>query len=227
MNRLDIKNLPVLDYYVQSEIDRLRVNVGFTGSDKKMLMITSSVPNEGKSYISVNLWLDLSRAGNRTCLVDMDMRKSEIRKTLGLAGTESGEFKGLSHYLAGRAGINDVVYQTNVANAYIIPTLTTINPSLLLDQTRMDTFLSILRKNFDYVILDTPPLGVVSDGQLIASKSDGAILVIRAHETSRASVKTSVQQIEKVGCPLVGVVLNRVKNSHRKGAYTKKGYSSY
>lgn len=227
MKKLEIRALPNPDYFVQSEIDRLRVNVGFSGSDKRVIMVTSSLPNEGKSYIAANLWLGLAKAGNKVCLVDMDMRKSDLRNTLRLSNTDNEQFIGLSHLLAGKAQTNDVVYATNVENAFIVPTLTLINPSLLLDGEMLDSFLNVLRKSFDYIIIDTPPLGVVSDGQLIASKVDGAILVVRAHETSKTVVKSSMQQIAKVNCTLIGVVLNRVLNKRTKGYYTKSYYSQY
>ena len=225
MNQINIQNLPQPDYFVQAELDRLRVNVGFAGADKKVIMVTSTVPNEGKSYISQSLWLELAKAGNRVILVDADMRKSDLRNTLRLTTASGEKLVGLSHYLAGYTNIEDVIYETNLGQAYIIPTLTLVNPSLLLEGDRVDKLLSHLRENYDYVIVDTPPLGIVSDGQMFASKCDGCILVIRAHETSKSSVKNSIRQIESVNCPLLGVVLNRVEGTRARGYYSKSYYS--
>jgi len=225
MKQITIGNMPRPDYFVQSEIDRLRVNVGFAGADKKIIMITSSEPNEGKSFIAFNLWNELAKAGRRICFVDADMRKSNLRNTLRLK-TEGEEFVGLSHYLAGYAEADDVIYAaTDRENGYIIPTATLINPSLLLEGGRFDLLLEQLRERFEYVIVDTPPLGLVSDGQMIASRCDGCILVVRAHGTSRDIVRSSLLQMEHVECPMLGIVLNRVDNKKRKGYYSNKYYS--
>ncbi len=225
MKQITIGNMPRPDYFVQSEIDRLRVNVGFVGAEKKIIMITSSEPNEGKSYISFNLWNELAKAGKRVCFLDADMRKSNLRNTLRLK-TDSEEFIGLSHYLAGYAEAEDVTYAAaERENGYISPTATLINPSLLLEGGRFDALMEKLRQSFEYVIVDTPPLGIVSDGQMIASRCDGCILVVRAHGTSRDIVRSSILQLQKVECPVLGVVLNRVDNKLRKGYYANKYYS--
>ena len=225
MSQISIGNMPHPDYFVQSEIDRLRVNVSFFGKEKKVIMITSSGPNEGKSYIAVNLWNELAKAGKKVCFVDADMRKSNLRTTMNLS-TGTDEMIGLSHFLAGYAELSDVLYTTDREGVYFIPTATMINPSLLLEGGRLDDLIKRLRQSFEYVIIDTPPLGVVSDGQMFARKSDGCILVVRAHSTSHSAVRSSVQQIQQVECPLLGIVLNRVENSRSKGYYTKTYYTS-
>jgi len=216
--------MPHPDYFVQSEIDRLRVNVGFSGTEKKIIMITSSEPNEGKSYVSVNLWNELVNAGKSVCFVDADMRKSDLRNTLRFT-TDREEFAGLSHYLAGYVNAEEVIYSTDRKKAFFVPTATLVNPSLLLEGKRLNSLLQGLRQSFDYVIVDTPPLGVVSDGQMIATKCDGCILVIRAHATSKAAVRNSLVQLQQVECPLIGIVLNRVEDRRAKGYYAKGYYS--
>ncbi|MBR6424822.1 MAG: CpsD/CapB family tyrosine-protein kinase [Oscillospiraceae bacterium] len=225
MKQIEIGNMPHPDYFVQSEIDRLRVNVSFFGTEKKVLMITSSGPNEGKSYISMNLWNELAKAGKRVCFVDADMRKSTIRTTFQVS-TGSDEYIGLSHYLAGYVEAEDVIYTTEREEAFFIPTSTMINPSLLLEGDRFRDLVKLLRRRFDYVIVDTPPLGIVSDGQRIATMCDGVMLVVRAHVTSREAVRASIQQIQQVECPLLGIVLNRVEGKRTKGYYAKTYYSN-
>ena len=220
------------DYFVQSEIDRLRVNIGFVGANKKVIMITSTTANEGKSYVSVLLWNELAKAGKRVCFVDADMRKSALRASLRLH-TDQEEFTGLSHYLAGSSELQDIIYATEENNAAFIPTITMINPNLLLEGDRMDYLLQTLRKDFDYIIVDTPPMGLVSDGQSIAAKCDGCLLVVRAHETARKAAQSTVRKLNQANCPLLGVVLNRVsdKKSKRyiggKYGYYKSGYYAY
>ena len=225
MKQIEIGNMPHPDYFVQSEIDRLRVNVSFFGTEKKVLMITSSGPNEGKSYISMNLWNELAKAGKRVCFVDADMRKSTLRTTFQVS-TGSDEYIGLSHYLAGYVEAEDVIYTTEREEAFFIPTSTMINPSLLLEGDRFRDLIKLLRRRFDYVIVDTPPLGIVSDGQRIATMCDGVMLVVRAHVTSREAVRASIQQIQQVECPLLGIVLNRVEGKRTKGYYAKTYYSN-
>ena len=222
MNRMIIGKMPEMDYFVQSAVDRLRVNIGFIGAEKKVLMFSSSEPSEGKSYISTNIWIELAKAGKRVCLVDADMRKSVLRGELNLRLEDKDEFLGLTHYLAG-TNLNDVIYSTNIANAFIIPTVTIDNPSLLLESDRFDRMLDVLRDHFDYVIIDTPPLRLISDGQLIAKKCDGCIFVVRAHSTSRSMVRECLNHLERAGCPLLGVVLNQVEAS-KGGRYYKKTY---
>ena len=96
----------------------------------------------------------------------------------------------------------------------------------------MDYLLKTLRKDFDYVIVDTPPMGIVSDGQSIASKCDGCVLVVRAHETERKAVQSTIRKLEQANCQLLGVVLNRVSDKKAKRytsryGYYKSGYYSY
>ncbi len=223
MSQITFGNMPRPDYFVQSEIDRLRVNVGFAGAEKKIIMITSSEPNEGKSYVAFNLWNELVKAGKRACFIDADMRKSDLRNTLRFT-TDRDEFVGLSHYLAGYVSAEDVIYTTDRKKGFFIPTATLVNPSLLLEGKRLNLLLETLRSQFDYVIVDTPPLGIVSDGQMIATKCDGCILVVRAHDTSKSVVRNSLLQLQKVECPLIGVVLNRVEDRRARGYYYKHGY---
>ena len=173
----------------------------------------------------MNLWNELAKAGKRVCFVDADMRKSTIRTTFQVS-TGSDEYIGLSHYLAGYVEAEDVIYTTEREEAFFIPTSTMINPSLLLEGDRFRDLIKLLRRRFDYVIVDTPPLGIVSDGQRIATMCDGVMLVVRAHVTSREAVRASIQQIQQVECPLLGIVLNRVEGKRTKGYYAKTYYSN-
>ena len=224
MRQMNISFSREPDYFAQSELDRLRVSMGFAGTNRAVFMITSSEPAEGKSFIAVNLWRDLARGGKRVCFVDADMRKSNLRVDYKLSPAE-GEFLGLSHFLSGQAQLQDVIYQTDEKNAYIIPTVTSVNPSLLLEGDLFRNMLNALKERFDYLIVDTPPLGIVSDGQKIAGIADGVILVVRAHETKREMVKSSIARLESIGAPFLGVVLNRVDEERTKSYYSKSYYS--
>lgn len=218
---LKIKDMP---YAAEEALNRLRVNIKFCGKNTKKIVITSSVPNEGKSTVSVRLWKLLSEAGFPTVLVDVDLRKSELQKKYEVEGIKEG----LNHFLSGLAEYEDVVYETNIPNGHIVPVATLLeNPSALLEDPRLGELLDRLAEDYRYVIIDTPPLDNISDGAL----SDGAVLVVRCGETSKALVRQSLQQLDRVGCPVLGTVLNRAEI--RSGAYKKyygrygKKYSAY
>lgn len=215
---LKIKDMP---YAAEEALNRLRVNIKFCGKNTKKIVITSSIPNEGKSTVSVRLWKLLSEAGFPTVLVDVDLRKSEIQKKYQVEGIKEG----LNHFLSGLAEYEDVVYETNIPNGHIVPVTTLLeNTSALLEDPRLGELLDRLAEDYRYVIIDTPPLDNISDGALIASMSDGAVLVVRCGETSKALVRQSLQQLDRVGCPVLGTVLNRAEI--RSGAY-KKYYNRY
>lgn len=210
-------------------MNRLRVNMGFCGNRFKRIIITSSTPNEGKSFVSTNLWRMLAEAGSRVVLVDADMRKSVMRSRYQIAAGE-GPMAGLVHYLAGQAKLEDVLYQTNIENGFLLPTANTMsNPAILLQTDRFTELLNHLAEEFTYVLVDTPPLGSVADGDLIASRCDGGLLVVRSGVTPRAMIGASLKQLERAGCELMGVVLNRVeaKSNPYYYKYSKYGYGYY
>lgn len=220
MKSLDINNLPELPYAVEEAMNRLRINVGFCGKKYKKIMVISSNPNEGKSFVTLHLWKMFAESGARSVLLDADMRNSVMEEKYGII-TEN-EKVGLSDYLSKTMPIDDALFATNIENGYLIPNFTNIiNPSLLLEGERFSGLLDEMAKDFEYVFVDCPPLNLVSDGERIGAMCDGAILVIRANSTPKALVKNSIQQLERCGCPLLGVVLNR--------AYAKSGgyYSKY
>lgn len=225
MNKIMINNLPDLPFDVEESINQLRVNLSFAGVDTKVVFVTSTVPNEGKSFICMQLWRSLASIGSKVLLIDSDMRLSNMRNDYGFT-IESGSF-GIAHYLSGQAEINDVVYATNVQNGYIIPVTNLIaNPAPLLESSRFQEMINACRKTFDYVVIDTPPLGSVADALNISKYCDGGILVVRSDGVSRKLVQDSVSSLRRAGSPLLGVVLNRV-NTRQHGNYYYKSYYKY
>ena len=222
MKQIDM-NIRALPYAVEEAMNRLRVNIKFCGKNTKKILVISSVPNEGKSTVSVHLWKMLAEAGFPTVLVDLDLRKSVLKDRLEFKS--EGDIQGLDYYLSGLSEYQNVVYETNISNGYIVPVSNLLeNPSALLEDPRMGELLDRLAEDYRYVIIDSPPLDSVADGALIASLCDGAILVVRSGMTSRRLVKQSVQQLERVRCRLLGMVLNRVETKSR--AY-QKYYGKY
>ena len=232
MKKLTLTHLEPLPYSAEEAMNRLRVNFNFCGDRFKKIIITSSTPNEGKSFVSSNLWRLLAASGARVVLVDADIRKSVLRSRYQISyGDENQKFYGLSHYLAGQVELEDVLYETNLSDAYLLPTTHTVNnPAILLQNPRFALMLEKLSQLFDYVLIDTPPLSNVADGDLIAAQCDGGILVVRSGVTPRGLIASSLKQLDRAGCELMGVVLNRVetKNNPYYYKYGKYGYySSY
>ena len=226
MNQLTI-TLPELPYAVEEAMNRLRINIKFCGKNTRKILLTSCLPNEGKSTVSSYLWKMLAEAGFPTVLVDVDLRKSVMKSRFQI---EYGEdMKGLNHYLSGMAEYEEVVYETNIQNGYIVPCTQLLeNPSALLEDVRFQELLDKLAQNYRFVIIDTPPLGSVSDGALIASMCDGAVLVVCAGETPKAMIRQSLHEIEQSGCKLLGTVLNRAEvKSRAYGKYYGKYANKY
>lgn len=213
-----------LPYSVEEALNRLRINIKFSGHSTKKILVTSSVPNEGKSFISVYLWKMLAEAGFKTAFIDLDLRKATATNRYKVQSNE--EVKGMDYYLSGIAEYDDVVYSTNVENGFFVPCTNVLeNPTVLLEDPKFRELLNKLSEEFRYIIIDSPPLDNVADGALIASMCDGAIMVVRSGYVSKKIIKQAVNQLDRVGCKLLGTVLNRVPKSKKKyGKYYNYGY---
>lgn len=221
---LEFQKLP---YAVEEAMNRLRINIKFCGKNTKKILMTSSLPDEGKSTISANLWKMLAEAGFPSVLVDADLRKSEMMNTLKITG--EGELQGLDYYVSGQAEYEDVLYETNIPNGYMVPCTNLLeNPSALFEDERFRELLDRLAREYRFVIIDSTPLGNVADGALVASMCDGAVLVVRCGETPKTLIRQSLQQIEQADCQILGCILNRAETNGRGyqkyyGKYSKYG----
>jgi len=226
--KCEISKFPKCSYALQEGFNTLCTNLTFSGSGVKKVMITSSHASEGKSLIAMNLMRTLSQLGHRVVLVDADLRRSQIRAQYGIQLPEGNE-QGLAHYLAGMCGIDDVVYETNMANAYLVPVGREVKNSLqLLSGPRIGQLLDTLNEYFDYVIVDAPPVGVIIDAAQIAKHCDGTLIVVRYRSVSKKALQDMCAQLQSTGCPVLGAVLNDVEtDSIRSKYYYKKGYYSY
>lgn len=223
MNKIIMNSIQEIPYAVEESINRLRINVSFLGNEIKKIMVVSTLPNEGKSFVTMQMWKQMADAGIKSVLVDADMRNSVLVKKNGMEREDKKEMKGLANYLAEDFALDEVIYESPFDNGYIIPNAENIiNPSMLLESDKFKDMLNELSENYRYVFVDAPPLGLVSDAEKIGSMCDGAILVIRSGETSRTEVKNSIKQLERAGCKVLGVVLNRatdLKNKYNKQKY--------
>ena len=155
--------------------------------------------------------------------IDADIRKSVTVVRYGV----DVETKGLAHYLSGQAKLEQVIYETNIDNLSVIFTgQTAPNPSELLGNDRFKKMLEQEREEFDYIIIDCPPLGSVIDAAIVAKECDGAIIVIETDNVSYKIVQRVKKQLDQSGCRILGAVLNKVEMGG-KGYYGKGYYGNY
>lgn len=226
-NQITIGNMPELPYAIEEAVNRLRVNMSFLGEDVKKIMVISTMPDEGKSFVTMQLWRQMAETGVDSILLDADMRKSVMVDKYKMEKEDGGKIAGCSYYLANDIPLEDAIYKTQYEHGDVMPNNdNVVNPSILLESRKFAQTLDDLAERYRYVFIDAPPLNLVSDGERIGSLCDGAVLVVRGNATPKNIVKNSVRQLERAGCPLLGVVLNRVKGSG-SGYYYKQYGSKY
>ena len=223
---LNIWRFPTLNYACNEAINTLCTNLTFSGDNVHRIMVTSCHASEGKSFITMNILRTMSSLGKSVVYVDADLRKSVTVKKYGIEFADKENRQGLAHYLAGLAEMNDVVYSTNYAGAYMVPVGRNVSNSLsLLNSKRFRDLLSALEARVDYVIVDTPPLGMLIDAAEIASSCDGALIVIDYNKVRKQELIDMQQQLSKTTCPILGAVLNEVKfDSYINKKYYYKSY---
>lgn len=211
---------------MKESLRTLRTNIQFCGDDMKVIMFTSSIPNEGKSTVTVNLARSLSESGKSVLVVDTDMRKSVLMGRLKAKATEDKQVNGLSHYLSGQKALPDVVYLTQMPRFCMIFAGPSVpNPTEILDKKYFEDLITFARKNFDYVLIDCAPIGAAIDAAVVAKYCDGAVLVMAQGASDRRMVLEAKKQLEVAGVKLLGAVLNKVKAE--KGYYGKYYGSHY
>ena len=204
----------------------LRTNIQLSGNNLKVISVTSVKPGEGKSTTSTNIAWAFARAGYKTLLIDADIRNSVM----------SGVFKsrekitGLTEFLSGTTDLSQGLCETNVENLFVIQAgSVSPNPTALLQSENFAIMIDTLRKYFDYIVVDTAPIGVVIDAAIITQQCDASVLVTAAGETNRRDVQKAKEQLEQTSKPFLGVVLNKLNTSVEKyGSYGAYGnYGNY
>lgn len=197
----------------------LRTNLDFMtfSGEIKVISVTSSIPNEGKSSISINLARALSIAGNKVLLIDADLRAPSIHRYINVRNMGVG----FSSVLSGQVDINEVIYQykpleINVILSGPIPP----NPSELLMREKTQEILTQLKEKYDYIIIDTPPSVMVSDAKIISRVSDGTLFVVRHKFTDRNVVKDVIKQLQGPDQKVLGIVFNNYETSGSDTTYT-------
>ena len=194
----------------------LRSNIEYSSFDDeyRVIVVTSSVPEEGKSTTSGNLAIALAQSGNSVLLVDCDMRKPSIHKMFKISNAA-----GTAELLLRKKLFEEVANKYNENLTIITAGKIPPNPSEMLASRAMTAFIEEMKKEFKYIILDTPPLQAVTDAQVLSTKADGVLLVVRAGSTKREMVFNSVDLIKKVQGKVIGTVLNGVENKKNNYYY--------
>lgn len=229
-NYLEVSNFPQLDYVCNEAMNTLCTNLSYCGKDIRKIMITSRYAGEGKSYIAMNLLRTFSQLGKRTVLIDTDLRASGIQSDYRLRYSTQSHY-GLSEYLSGICGLEEAVYQTHLPNTYMIPAgHEAPNPLQLLDTRLMGELIEQLAEQFDVVLVDTPPVGVLADAVALAKFCDGALLVVGYCKGKQQEIGDAVENIKQTGCKVLGAVFNGVKfnsMSNRHYYYSSERYASH
>lgn len=194
---------------------RVRTNLQFLTLDmeRRILVMTSAIPGEGKSTTSINLAITMADAGSRVVLVDADLRRPSVSKYMGLEASV-----GLTTVLIGRVELDDAIQPWGNENFHVLPSgLIPPNPSELLGSTHMNDLLSRLAAEYDVVIVDTAPLLPVTDAALLARVAGGAVLVVGADTVHRPQLEEAIGALRTVEAPVHGIVLNRMPGAERAG----------
>ncbi len=203
----------------------LRTNLLFSLPKKeeiraRKILLTSAGPGEGKTTTTVNLAITISEINTKVLLVDADMRKPTVHKYFGLNNRA-----GLSNALSGMNPIEECIQKVdNLPNLSVITSgILPPNPSELLSSPVMKKLLCDLEEDYDYIIIDTPPVNIVSDALAIVNEVDGVALVVSQSKSTYPEITRAVDTLKFAKANIIGVVLNRITNENRK----KKSYDSY
>ena len=226
METLKFGNVQPQSYTMKESLRALKTNLQFCGDDIKTVLITSSIPDEGKSTVAFELARSLTESGKRVLLIDTDMRKSELEGRLRAKAALGTNILGLSHYLSGQRALSEVAYLTEVPGLHIIFAGPSVpNPTEILEKKYFADLIQYGRDKYDYVLIDCAPIGVAIDAAVIAKHCDGAILVISQGAVSRRMVQAVKKQLDNSGVRLLGAVLNKVRL--KKNGYYGNYYGSY
>lgn len=223
MQQAKLNQLVKLDFRAEEALKTLRSNIQFCGEKIQCVAFTSDTPGEGKSSIALQLSLSFAEFGKKVILLDTDIRKSALKTRYDMSGIRYG----LSHLLSGQVSLEDCIAETNIKGFDLIAAeVNAPNPSELLGSKKFKEVLAKLRENYDYVVVDTPPIGSVIDAAIVGQLCDGVVLVLEENKVSRQAALAMKEQLKHAQCKILGVVLSKVSIQNRKSSYYKK-YGNY
>lgn len=220
---------PNLNFAATEAYKLLRTNIMFSFSEEgtgHVIGVTSSVQSEGKSSTSCNMAYALSEAGAKVLLLEGDLRKPSLASKLGLERTP-----GVTNLLVTKGDFREVIQHCPLTPTVDIITSGDIppNPSELLGSSRMERLMEQLRKEYDYIVLDLPPVTVVSDTLSVSKLMDGVVMVVRSGVSDRQMLAEAVRQLNMVECRILGFVYRELDEGKKKYGYrySKKYYKYY
>lgn len=206
-------------FVVTESFRKIVTNIGFAIPKKedgvgKIFCVTSAVSGEGKTTVSVNIALTLAKSGAKTILVDCDLRKPSVKRYFPKSGK-----KGIVAFLSGQTGLDDIIAHDEKTGLDIIATYQSPpNPMSLFNCDEFDKLIESLKYNYEYIVIDTPPVGLVSDASIIGTKTDGVVIVTRSMYSNHRSIKDIIGQFKFSKCNILGFVLNDFALA-RSGSY--------
>ena len=218
MKELIVKTRPKSVF--SEDIRTIRTNLDFSLSeyDKKVIMITSSLPTEGKSFISSNLATAISQNGNRVLIIDCDLRRGRLHKIFEVSNTQ-----GLSNLISQyhqELDVKNFLRQTDINNLYVLPRgVVPPNPSELLSSSRFSSIINNLKQYFDYIILDSAPVNGLPDALILSNTADRVVIISEYGKTSIDALADTKKALENVSANIAGVVINRIPKSKSKYGY--------
>lgn len=200
----------------------IRTNIQFSKVDKdiKTILLTSSKQDEGKTTVASNIAVSFAALeGKRVLIIDADLRNPSIHRMFNISNNH-----GLTDVLTNQKSLKDCVQMTEVENLQILTTgKMPPNPAEMLESKRMREFIEVLKDYYDYIFIDAPPIGVITDAGILANYCDGTIMVVGAGETEREAAKITKERLETVKANIMGVILNKYAEEEKYYGY----YSYY
>jgi len=200
----------------------LRASLSLLGDEahRKVFMVTSAVPGEGKSFTSLNLAAAFAQQGHRTILIDADLRRPAIHKYLQIQSESGGVPAGLTECLSGHDQLDDLLIHPPDSDLGVLTAGTrSPTPAELLSGPRMAELLEVLQESYDRIVVDTPPINAVSDALLLAPRAHATCLVVRAGKTPKKAVQRAATLLRKSGGKFAGVILNCLKKDGNASYY--------
>lgn len=209
------------------EIKKIRANLKFSSvdNDVKTIMVTSSVPGEGKSFISANLAAAFAMDGSKVLIIDCDMRKGRQNKIFNIPRKRDDGFSSLLINKNWMVEYKNYIKETKIPNLYVIPAgKYPPNPSELLASSKCETIIRTMLLTFDIVILDCPPLVGLNDSLVVSKYADTSLIVAKYASTSIDLLEKSKKSLDKVGAKKINVILNQINQKNSSYYYYGEGY---
>lgn len=224
----DLNIDPSLKFRIEEAYKSIRTNIAFSVMKEgcKTIVVTSSMASEGKTTTTINLAISFAQAGQRVLLIDGDLRKPKIHQYFSLPNSP-----GLTNYLGAsvqrgeNVRVNSVTHKTQYSNLYVICSGSIPpNPSEILGSDPMSRFIDEAEMMYDYIIIDTPPINLVSDALPVIKKSDGVILVVRQNLSTHPEVERALSALQFIDAKILGFIVNFSDPDSKSSRYGRKAY---